>query len=135
VSQNTDDFYYNLTQIVIKAKNDKLSSSQINEILEYSQDTEDKNELFIFIMRQSKKGYYTETAKSMLNYFKNKNMDMTQIRKFIGLLKWLMEALKGIEELSGVEDFDSLLNKFISSSSQDNKQPQGNKNEGGEDEY
>ncbi|EWG06574.1 MAG: hypothetical protein ASUL_08839 [Candidatus Aramenus sulfurataquae] len=135
MSQNTDDFYYNLTQIVIKAKNDKLSSSQINEILEYSQDTEDKNELFIFIMRQSKKGYYTETAKSMLNYFKNKNMDMTQIRKFIGLLKWLMEALKGIEELSGVEDFDSLLNKFISSSSQDNKQPQGNKNEGGEDEY
>ncbi len=80
-------------------------------------------------MRQAKKEKYTGTAKLMLEYLKDK--DMTQIRKFIGLLKWLMEALEKVNVPSNVNNFNSLLENFTPSSSQGNMQPQGNRYGGG----
>lgn len=109
-SQNSD-LYDNLAKVVVKAKQEGFSSSQVNSFLEYSQSTTDKNELFVFIMRQAERGKYTETARLMLSYLKDK--DMSEIRKFIGLLKWLMDAIENVNVPSNINNFESLIDLYI----------------------
>ncbi|GGP22326.1 hypothetical protein GCM10007981_17940 [Thermocladium modestius] len=65
-------------------------------------------------MRQAERGKYTETAKLMLNYLKDK--DMSEIRKFIGLLKWVMDAIENVNVDSNINNFESLLDLYIKNS-------------------
>ncbi len=64
-------------------------------------------------MRQAERGRYTETARLMLSYLKDK--DIAEIRKFIGLLKWVMEAIENIEVPFNIDSFDKLLDLYIKS--------------------
>jgi len=91
-----------------------LSSSQINQWLEFAFNTDDKKLIYIFIMRQAERIYLTNGARKMIQIFESNKMEVQDIREFLGLLKWLLES--GIERnvIESAKSFQDLIALYSS---------------------
>ncbi|WP_449462211.1 hypothetical protein PQ610_06600 [Tardisphaera miroshnichenkoae] len=91
-----------------------LSPSQINQWLEYAFNTDDKDRIFIFIMRQAARQHLENGARKMIHIFQSENMGVEDIRKFLGLLKWLLESEIAPDVLESANSFQDLIARYSS---------------------
>jgi hypothetical protein len=121
MSQSTSSLYDIVAKAVSQAKRERLNPTQINNMLEFSQSTDNVNDLLIFIMRQASRNHFTETAKILVKYLKDK--DIMKAREFLGLFKWSFEALDNVQ--SNFDNFSSMVSSFISSTNTNYTGPSG----------
>ncbi|BBG23169.1 hypothetical protein [Sulfuracidifex tepidarius] len=110
-----------IAKAVSQAKRERLNPTQVNNMLEFSQSTDNVNDLLIFIMRQASRNHFVETAKILVKYLKDK--DIMKAREFLGLFKWSFEALN--ETQSNFDNFSSMVNSFVTSTNTESGKGQG----------
>jgi len=94
-----------------------LSPSQINQWLEFAFNTDDKNLICIFIMRQaakSERGKLINGARKMIQIFESNKMEVQGIREFLGLLKWLLESEINPNVIKSAKSFQDLIARYSS---------------------
>jgi len=91
-----------------------LSSSQINQWLEFAFNTDDKNLICIFIMRQAARGNLLNGARKMIQIFESNKMEVQDIREFLGLLKWLLESKIDSNVIKSAKSFQDLIAGYSS---------------------
>lgn len=102
----------------------KIAPSQINNMLEFlnslSEDSVSLLYITAYVLKQGAKRNYTNFAKIFKNVmidFYNKKYGKTEAIRLLGVMKWLVEALKGfkikkIENPEQIKDFESLMKIF-----------------------
>ncbi len=136
MSQNTNIFDQ-VAKAVAKAKKDGMKSTQVNNLLEFSQSTDNVDEILLYIMRQSERNHFQETAKVLVDYI-HKTKDINKTREFLGLFKWSFEAFDKIQNTS-FDNFESMVKAFLSSSPSNGEgfrggdRPSFNRNQFGKD--
>ncbi len=95
-----------------KEESKSLSSSQINQWLEFAFNSDDKKLVEVFIIRQAKRQHLDKGARKMIEIFQSKNMSIGDIRKFLGLIKWLVEADINAKTIKSARNFSELITLY-----------------------
>jgi len=111
------------TRIGVTLHNERVKSSQVNKLLEIFESEKDARMaisiLSIYIAKQEKRGYLkrgsaTEIINTLSKTLSNKRVSKDEVRKILGISKWVYEALgedKGRPVT--VRDVKSLLEELL----------------------
>ncbi|EZQ10609.1 MULTISPECIES: hypothetical protein [Acidianus] len=110
------------TKIATLMKKGNTSKTQVENLLNFFRSSLDKEELMLFIMRQSGKrnGIDRTSAKELvLNINELQNND--DILRLLGYIKWVYESIENIENLPEMKNFSDLVNFFKSDKAKESR--------------